>query len=512
MKRTLLTILIITSLGVISSNAQGTMRADGANVRIVASGAPSIVLNNMHFRNNAANALVAPANSEFRFVGNTTTEISSTGPFNTTFANVEINKTGGSEIDVITNNMTITTAQQLEMVIGNIDMNNNLLSTWELGTAPVAGSLGTLNRTTGHLYNGYFRRWYTTGPGINNPNWDVPIGMNAGSYNFARAYHVNATSGGTLRVRFVPGPTFYTGLPLFDATNPGACTGSLGAGVDINNYANEGYWDVIAANGIDVVSPYTIQLCYNNFTAPTSEPCLRIIKSENLTSWMQEGVHGTVDAVNNWVTRDLQTGFPSGLNSALFTIAGDILINPLPIELSAFNANCGHNSIMVSWTTASENGNSHFILERTKDLLTWDVVAVVPSQNGYSNISQTYHFEDQVFNGTFYYRLTQVDINGDMETFPPVTVNCSGGSSDPAIVNTYQNNDGQVTIVMYSPADWDYVLDFYDLHGRKIIASKGTATAGNNTITLDGNMLRDAYYLIHIQIGDKNLTKKVFVR
>lgn len=510
MKKSLLTLVAVTCLSSVILNAQGTMRADGAAVRIVATGSPSVVLNNMHFRNNASSNLVTPATSEFRFIGNLTTEISSTGPFNTLFGNVEINKTGGSEIDVVTNNMTITTGLQLEMVVGNIDMNNNLGSTWELGTSTAA--LGSLNRTTGHLYNGYFRRWYAAGPGINNPNWDVPLGMNAGSYNFARAYHVNATSGGTLRVRFVPGPTFYTGLPLFDATNPGACTGSLGAGVDVNNYANEGYWDVIAANGIDVVSPYTIQLCYNNFTAPTSEPCLRIIKSENLTSWMQEGVHGTVDAVNNWVTRDLQTGFPSGLNSALFTVAGDQLINPLPVELAAFNANCGNNTIMVNWTTSSESGNAHFILERTKDLITWEVVTMVPTQNGYSNVSQTYHFEDQVFNGTFYYRLTQVDLNNETHTYPPVTVNCSGGSGDPAIVNTYQNNDGQVTVVLFSPDDMDYVLDFYDLHGRKIMASKGKAAAGNNTLVLDGNMLRDAYYLVHIQIADKNLSKKVFVR
>lgn len=137
MKRGLLTISTLILLSFINADAQGTMRADGATVRIVANGAPSIVLNNMHFQNNASNTMFTGATSEVRFVGNLTTQISSTGPFNTTFANVEINKTAG-EIDVVTNNMTLTTGLQLEMVQGNIDMNNNLASTWELGTSTVA--------------------------------------------------------------------------------------------------------------------------------------------------------------------------------------------------------------------------------------------------------------------------------------------------------------------------------------------------------------------------------------
>jgi len=66
--------------------------------------------------------------------------------------------------------------------------------------------------------------------------------------------------------------------------------------------------------------------------------------------------------------------------------------------------------------------------------------------------------------------------------------------------------------VFFAPSEMDYLLDFYDLHGRKIVATKGTAVSGNNTITLDAHMLRDAYYLVHMQVGEKNLSRKVFVK
>ncbi len=490
-------------------NAQGTMRVDGPLARIVCTNAPSVVLSDMDFQNNAGNGMLTAGNSEFRFVGNVTTEITSSGPFNTTFYNVEFNKPAG-EIDIMTNNMTITTSNILEMVSGNVDMNNLLGSTWELGTS--VANLGTLTRTpslTGNLfYNGYFRRWYPAGPGTNTAPWDVPVGMSGVSYNYCRVYYVNALAGGSLRTRFVPVNPFYTGMPMVDATDMVSCPGA----VNINNCANEGYWDIIAGGGIDVATAYTIKLNYNNFGAPTAEQCLRIIKSENNTSWMQEGTHGTFDGVLDWVTRDGQDGFPSAANSSFFTIAGDNIVNPLPVQLASFNANCGTNSIMVSWTTASENGNDYFVLERTKDMVTWDIVATIPSQNNYSNVPLTYHFEDHVYDGTFYYRLNQVDLNGTPVIYPPITLTCNGTESQAELVNTYQNGNGEITVVFYAPSDMDYVLSLYDIHGQKISATTGMAAGGNNTIILNTESLRDAYYLVHLQIGDKNLSRKILVK
>src|SRR5688572_21779838 len=101
--------IVTVGLAVASStigNAQGTMRVDGGAAKIVATGSPAVVLNNMHFQNNASSTMLTAATSEFRFVGNLTTNITSSGSFTTQFADVEINKTAG-EVDVLTDNMLI---------------------------------------------------------------------------------------------------------------------------------------------------------------------------------------------------------------------------------------------------------------------------------------------------------------------------------------------------------------------------------------------------------------------
>lgn len=486
----------------IALQGQGTMRVDGASTKIVCSGSPSIVLNNMHFANNASNTMLTAASSEFRFTGTVSNNISSTGPYSTTFYNTEFNKTGGAEIDITTDNMGITTSNILEMVAGNVDMNNNFNSMWTLGTS--TATLGTLTRTSGHFYRGFFQRWYSTAtPGSDVAQWDLPVGYSASSYNFARVYYPSATSGGTIKARFETANSIWSGLPLTDATNTAAC----GSSVLVNNYFNEGYWYLIGENGIDATSAYTIKLNYSNFAGSTSEQCLRILKSENLTSWMQEGTHGTYDGAADWITRTSQTGY------SFFAVAGNTTLNPLPIELVAFNANCSsNNSILVHWTTASENNNDHFLLERSKDFITWDIIAMVNTQNGNSNTIQQYNYDDPVYGGTFYYRLTQVDVNGTSRTYPPVTLDCFNTESDPNIVNVYQNGEGQISVVLFSPDEMDYVLHLYDLFGRKISVSNGILPGGNTTITLNAHILRDAYYLVNIEVGDKSLSRKLFVK
>ncbi|MCZ2443813.1 MAG: hypothetical protein LC101_08585 [Flavobacteriales bacterium] len=154
-------------------NAQAQLRADGATARIVCTGSPYIILNNMGYANNASNALFTAANSKVRFIGNTTVSVTSTAGYDTEFYNLEINKTGGSEIDVASNNVDLITRNNLEMVSGNVDMNNNLSSTIVLGVSTAIN--GTLIRTSGHIYNGYFKRWYNTTGTSDAPAWDIPM-------------------------------------------------------------------------------------------------------------------------------------------------------------------------------------------------------------------------------------------------------------------------------------------------------------------------------------------------
>lgn len=482
--------------------SQGAIRVDGPTTQIVCTGSPFIIANNMGWVNNASSTALTAANSSFQFTGNTTVDFSTTGPFNTTFYDFTINKTGGSFLNFTSNNMNIIVSNTLTMTSGNVNMNGNLGSNLTLGTG--VGTLGTLNRTSGHVYNGFFQRWYAAATTADNSTSEFPVGMSAASYNFARiVYTVAPGAGGTLRTRFVPTAPMFTGLSFMDNTNFAAC----GAPVNVNNVANEGYWEVIPANGMPNTGTYTVRLCYNNFTTIGAPNCLRVVKSEDHLAWMQEGTHGSVDNVTTFsVTRDGQTGF------SWFDIGGDLVVNPLPIELTSFDAACGNaGEITITWSTASEQNNAYFTLERSKDGTLWSAIATVPGALN-SNTPLNYSYTDHVSGNGYYYRLSQTDVDGEIQVFNPVYTNCGEGGSPVDIINTYQNAGGGTVVIFQVPDNQDYTLDIYDLRGRKLTRTQGAATKGVNQVSLDLMGFSDAIYLVTLNSGEETVSKKFLVR
>ena len=97
----------------------------------------------------------------------------------------------------------------------------------------------------------------------------------------------------------------------------------------------------------------------------------------------------------------------------------------LPIELISFDGTKNDNYNLLKWSTASENNNDYFLLERSEDGYNWDNINSTDG-TGNSNTRVNYSFIDFTFKNTVnYYRLTQVDFNGIYETFNIILVNNS---------------------------------------------------------------------------------------
>lgn len=102
---------------------------------------------------------------------------------------------------------------------------------------------------------------------------------------------------------------------------------------------------------------------------------------------------------------------------------GGLVCPTLPIELLSFNVNNTDNKNTIVWSTATETNNNYFIIERSTDADVWETISTV-NGNTNSNTITTYHFIDESYTNTLnYYRLSQVDLNGDMESFNIITIN-----------------------------------------------------------------------------------------
>jgi hypothetical protein len=108
------------------------------------------------------------------------------------------------------------------------------------------------------------------------------------------------------------------------------------------------------------------------------------------------------------------------------TYATDLLPGgTLPVELLSFSAKANGSSVKLSWSTASEKNNRGFEIERKSVDGSFRSVGFV-SGNGTTSQQQLYSFVDACLqNGTYSYRLKQVDFDGTYEysAATEVTVN-----------------------------------------------------------------------------------------
>jgi hypothetical protein len=120
----------------------------------------------------------------------------------------------------------------------------------------------------------------------------------------------------------------------------------------------------------------------------------------------------------------------------------------LPIELLSFNAKVKNNTTVLDWVTTSESTNNHFILSKSKDAFTYTDIGIV-SGGGNSSETKTYKFIDEFpYDGLNYYKLSQVDDNGQIKTFDPICIKYT--NTENKIITKIINTSGQEVDEKYS--------------------------------------------------------------
>jgi hypothetical protein len=89
---------------------------------------------------------------------------------------------------------------------------------------------------------------------------------------------------------------------------------------------------------------------------------------------------------------------------------------PLGVRLTSFSASVyPYNIVKLYWTTANEQNNSRFDIQRSMDRLHFETVGSVSGALN-SNSSVDYSYPDKVsWSGLYYYRLKQFDIDGQYD-------------------------------------------------------------------------------------------------
>ncbi len=183
--------------------------------------------------------------------------------------------------------------------------------------------------------------------------------------------------------------------------------------------------------------------------------------------------------------------------------------NPLPIELLNFSAACSNVEVALNWTTATENNNDFFTIERSQDAINWEVVGTYKGSGNSSHISVYAADDKQPLGGTTYYRLKQTDYDGKFEYFAPVVTDC--GKTNETIV-TYYPNPFSTEILMNTGilANDRGTVQVFDTEGKRVFTMAFSGSDLNSgKVLLPLSDLPSGVYFIEFKTGDLSSSTKI---
>ena len=213
-----------------------------------------------------------------------------------------------------------------------------------------------------------------------------------------------------------------------------------------------------------------------------------------------EPLHKTSnDPVNKTLTR---TGI-TGTLAALFTL-GDAT-NPLPVGLTSFTAVAQGPDAVLAWATAQETNNKGFEVQVSGDGAAFRTLGFVAAETPNSAAARSYRFRDTEGGkqGTRYYRLRQLDLDGGESFFGPQAV-AFGARARTASALGYPNPFGaELTLALQTLAAGPAAVSLFDMTGRQVRTYQPTLAAGASSVRLDDlQSLPHGLYVVQVRYSD----------
>ncbi len=272
-------------------------------------------------------------------------------------------------------------------------------------------------------------------------------------------------------------------------------------GSGIYGVLNSGFWTITPDAYTAVNYDITLnQRGYSNFSGNANQ--LGVIKRPNAASlWSGTTIAGSNGFHNN-ATQSIGGGTATALRTAV-TSFSDFIIgiggNPLPVELTTFTATAVDNKeVDLFWNTQAEINCSYFSVQRSEYGSEFIELGKVIG-NGTSQISHDYTFIDHSpLCSIAYYRLMQVDENGDIHYTPiaSATINCGADFSlypNPTI--------DHLTIDLSGMEMPNSVITIIGIDGKEYLKN----TVSGSFLNLNVSKLPAGFYFININNGIKNL-------
>lgn len=228
---------------------------------------------------------------------------------------------------------------------------------------------------------------------------------------------------------------------------------------------------------------------------------------------------GNVNLNNGWIIKNLPIGnYRWGVQSidnsfmgstfakSGFTINAD---GSLPISLSSFTVKVDGNKAKIQFSTASEQNNDRFEVERSGDGRKFDKLSILKAKGSTTTSTDYMLYDNNPSSGTNYYRLSQFDKDGKSKELGVRAVNFKL-SNVPSVI-TFPNPAKSFVGIRLSNFQGQHLqVAMSDLAGRVVHTEKITVnnSQGYYQLNLRQKLLKGQYIL---RISGENLKESLKV-
>ena len=216
----------------------------------------------------------------------------------------------------------------------------------------------------------------------------------------------------------------------------------------------------------------------------------------------------SIDSINNVLIR---TNI-EGTLAATFTL-GDRKV-PLPVSLISFTAVASGADALLTWSTAQEINSKGFEVQASADGVTFQKLGFVASETPNSSAARTYQYRDVAASeyGTRYYRLRQLDLDGNQSFYGPREV--TFGAEAVAMVQGYPNPfTSEIHLTLQTNVAGPATVSMLDGVGRQVRTWQPTLAPGRASLQLPGlAALAHGMYMVQVRYPDGRIQRLKLVK
>jgi hypothetical protein len=166
---------------------------------------------------------------------------------------------------------------------------------------------------------------------------------------------------------------------------------------------------------------------------------------------------------------------------------------------------------MLRWTTASEQENDRFEVERSLDGKSWQMIGEEKGHGTTNTLSQYSHADRDITKlnaSVVYYRLRQVDFNGQFE-YSPIRKLALDARAAIGVKAWYSRASEAMNIMLSADAAGQMQIRLLDAQGKVVLSETFNNAQGTQTMQLNMQGLPNGLYTCMVVSATSVESRKV---